>query len=259
MSGEEGTIRKISSPVDFRVIGIILAIAIGLQLGLYVIWNEDMGFGIFNLPYSLGSASAAVASFVVAYRYWGSSIFGKSYFSLGIAFLLLLLGDITYIYFDWILEIDPYPSIADVFLLAYYPFVIFHVARNVTYFKRSIDWATKGFLIAIAAIIIFIFGFFSLTDLGEASFDFYFGLASVVPGAVIFCLAILGVVVFRQSVLGTAWLLLAMGILIFTATDVWYYYSELFGQYDTLHPTNALWLLGHLIIVYGLYKHQKAI
>jgi len=77
--------------------------------------------------------------------------------------------------------------------------------------------------------------------------------------AVILSLAILGSSVFRTSELGNVWLILVVGIFIFTVADVWYYYLELFGEFTYVHPTNTLWVLSFLMIIYALYKHLKTI
>ena len=55
----------------------------------------------------------------VAKRYKGSEIFGVTYAALGIGFLFLFVGDTIYNYYEYILDEDPYPSIADIFFLIY--------------------------------------------------------------------------------------------------------------------------------------------
>jgi len=65
--------------------------------------------------------------------------------------------------------------------------------------------------------------------------------------------------IFRDSILGKAWLLLAGGIFIFTVADVWYYYLELSDGYETTHFVNTLWVLSFAAITYALYKHKKTI
>ncbi|MGC2561759.1 MAG: hypothetical protein WA326_01995, partial [Nitrososphaeraceae archaeon] len=69
----------------------------------------------------------------------------------------------------------------------------------------------------------------------------------------------LGALVFRKSILGTVWLLLVVGITITTVGDVWYYYLEIFGQYDETHVVNSMWIVGYMVVAYALYKHRKTI
>ena len=178
-------------------------------------------------------------------------------------------GDITYIYYDWYTDEAPWPSIAEVFFLAFYFFAGYHLVKNIRYFKKDLKWTPKIGVAATAIIIVAIFAVWSLfdTETGEIDpamiegeeFDFYFGLIFVAGSAILFGLALLGAAVFRDSILGKAWLLLAAGIFFFTVADVWYYHLELTDGYTTTHFVNTLWVLSNAAIVYALYKHKKTI
>jgi hypothetical protein len=72
-------------------------------------------------------------------------------------------------------------------------------------------------------------------------------------------LAVLGAFVFRRSVLKEVWLLLVIGIFIWTVGDIWYVYTELFEAFDNTHPTNTLWMASFMVVIYALYKHQKVV
>jgi len=74
---------------------------------------------------------------------------------------------------------------------------------------------------------------------------------------VVLAYAILGASIFRKGVLGVAWLLLVIGILVSTVRDVWYYYLEVFEEYSDLHPVNVMWYVSDFLIIYALAKHRK--
>ena len=175
------------------------------------------------------------------------------------AFFLLAAGDFTYVYYELVLHEDPYPSIADGFFLASYPFLAYHLVGNIRYFKKDLKVGAKAGVPALTIVLVLGFAYMSMDMIADEPFDFYFGLSYVLASAGILSLAILGAAVFRQSILGTAWLLLATGIFIFTIADVWYYYLELVDGYSTHHPTNTLWVLSNMIMIYALYKHKKTI
>lgn len=255
----EGTSKtELGSPIGYRGLAIIAALAIAHQVYLGTIEDVD-AVGPTTFSYAISSLAAGIAAFLVARRYWGSEVFGQAYLALAIAFFLLFVGDLTYSYYEIVLNEDPYPSIADVFFLVFYPFAAFHLVRNITYFRRNLGWGPKAGVAVLTAIIVLAFAYESIDYMEEDTFDFFFGLAFVFGSAGILALAVLGAAVFRQSVLGTAWLLLAIGIFIFTIADVWYYILELTGGYDLAHPTNTLWFLSGMVVVYALYKHKKVI
>ena len=249
----------LKSPINFKILGIIagLSIALHVYLAYYFEEGEELQFG--DVTYGVSSLAAGIVALIVAKRYWGSEVFGRSYTALGIAFLVLFAGDTTYVYYQYVLDEDPYPSIADVFFLAFPVFALYHLITNIRYFKRNVGIPSKILVGSITILITLSYAYFSFEDLGEANFDFYFGTLFVATSSLILSHAVLGASVFRQSVLGTAWLLLAIGIFIFTVADVWYYYLELFGLFDISHPTNTLWVLSNMVIIYALYKHLKVI
>ena len=219
--------------------------------------DEEMTIGTFS--YGITALVAGITAIFVARRYWGSEVFGKTYLSLGISFIFLFAGDATYVYYDWYTDEAPYPSLADVFFLLFYPFAAYHLIQNIKYFKKDLRQGPKIAVIALVALIVGIFAYMSFDLIDEEPFDFYFGLLFTLSSAVMLALAILGAAVFRSSILGVAWLLLAGGLFVYTVADVWYYYLELVEGYSGIHFVNTLWVLAISIIIYALYKHRKTI
>jgi hypothetical protein len=256
----EGTKAKFQLGSSIGIKAIIIVAVISVAHQWYIAEfpdDEEMTIGTFT--YGLSCLAAGIAAIFVTRRYWGSEVFGKTYLALSIAFFLQAAGDFTYIYYDWYTEEAPYPSLADVFFLLFYPFAAFHLITNIRYFKKDLKWGPKIGVPALTVLIVGIFAYMSFDVMEEEPFDFYFGLLFVLVSGMIFALAILGAAVFRDSILGTAWLLLAGGIFIFTVADVWYYYLEGVDGYTGVHFVNTLWVLGNSAIVYALYKHRKTI
>ena len=245
--------------LNYKAIGIIAILMIFYQIYISEILVDDGELQFANITYGLGALISGIFALYVARKYRGSEIFGVTYAFLGIGLLFLFVGDTTYIYYDYVLDEDPYPSIADVFFLLYYPFIAYHLIRNIGYFKKDFHLRSKLFVPVLTLAIVIIFAFISFDEIEGHSFDFYFGLVFVFASALILSLAILGVSVFRRSVLGSAWLLLAVGLFLFTFADVWYYYLELVEEYSDSHFTNTLWITSNMILVYALYKHKKII
>ena len=256
--GQNETIIGLKDSIGFKAIVIVVIVAIIHQF--YIMEfpdDEEMTFGTFT--YGISGIIAGIAAFIIGKRYWGSQVFGKTYLALGIAFCFIFAGDLTYIYYDWFTDEAPYPSMADVFFLLFYPFAAYHLVKNIKYFKKNLSWAQKIGVPILAGIVVAIFAFMSIDLIEEEPFDFYFGLLFVLASSVILALAILGAAVFRDSILGKAWLLLAGGIFIFTVADVWYYYLEVIGEYNGEHWVNTLWVLGNSLIIFALIKHKKTI
>jgi len=247
-----------TSGVSFKALIIIAALAIIYQIYISeFVDEEEVSFADFS--YGLSSLAVGITALFVAKRYRGSPIFGKTYLALAIGFILLFVGDSVYNYYLIVLDEDPYPSIADVFFIAFYFFTAYHIVKNIRYFKKDLSWGTKLAVPALATIVIVAFGLFTIETLAYDPVVYYMGELYVVASAAILSLAIVGAIVFRNSVLGIAWFMLVIGIFFYSFADVWYYYLEQIGEFSITHPVNTLWLVSNIFMVYALYKHKKTI
>ena len=249
---------KLKNPISYAVIGIILAAGVGIYITLNILSEDIAGSMVFGL--SVGIASAvAISSFIIAKRYWGTTIFGRSYLSLGLGFLSYAIAEVLYYTFDLILGIEPYPSIADVFFFLLYPFALGHLLLNIKFFNTKVTSIQKIWLAAIPISFIVIYSFMSFLELDEPNFDYYYGIIFIAGSSTTLGFAILGAKIFRQGAIGVAWLLLVIGILINAIGDVWYYHLEIFGEYFDAHPVTVIWYVSNLLMIYALYKHQKVL
>jgi hypothetical protein len=246
--------------LDYKVLGLIVALGILLQLSFHYGWTVSITdrFDSTSLIQMVAPLIASIFAYFVAQRYWRSEVFGKAYLALGIAYSMWFIGELVWSYYTIVLQEDPYPSIADIFFFAIYPFLIYHLARNSMYFKRRLEIPTIIWLAVIPIVIVSIYSYLAIQSSGF-TFDFYYGFVFVAAESVTFSFAILGALVFRKSILGTVWLLLVAGIAIGIVADVWYYYLEIFGQYDETHVVNSLWIVSFMVVAYALYKHRKTI
>jgi hypothetical protein len=247
------------SGLNYKVLLVIVGLAVIYQTFNYILPEKEGELSPIDYVFTISIVTCAIASFIVTKRYGRSAVFGQAYLALGIAFTAYAIGDIIYNFQTTVLKIDPYPSIADIFFFAQYPFIIFHLIRNIKYFKRKITRRTIIWLAAIPITLVLLYSYFTFQQDGYSLFDYYYGLPFVAASATSLSFAILGTQVFRQSALATVWSLLAVGIFLNTFGDINYYYLEIFGLYTRTHFVNVLWFIAPLIITYSLYRHYKII
>lgn len=259
MSEEQQSKREIGSKINFKVIALIIALAIAYHFYIFVEEEDSEVLEFSDISYGIGALACGILSIIISRRYKGSAIFSKTYLALGIGFLFLFLGDVVFNYYELILHEYPYPSLADVFFLLFPPLVIYHLIVNIRYFMKEIDISTIVGQISFPISIVFVYAFLSFDEMEGFSLEFYISLFYVISSSVILSLSMLGLSIFRKSVLGVAWLLLAIGIFANMIADDWYYYLELYEIYDGNHPVNTVWVLGFMIIFYALYKHKQII
>ncbi|MGQ0771245.1 MAG: hypothetical protein ACT4NT_00530 [Nitrososphaerota archaeon] len=255
---------NIKNSIDVRVLGIIVALAIAYQVGSFYV--DKNAFSITDILYLSGILSCAILSIFVAKRYRGSEVFGKAYFFLGIGFISWFIGEVLYYYYLFVMKINPWPSPSDVFFIGSYVFATLHLVLNTRYFKRSWNILMKVWITVIPISITVIYILVAAQEWGtytDLPFDlFYSGIfAGGVSAELAF--AVIGLSVFRHSVLGTVWLLLVVGIFLWAVADIWFVYSEIFfeeGEYlSPSHPINTLWILTFMLVTYALFRHRKMV
>lgn len=244
---------------NYKIILLIVGLAAIYQTFNYLLPETEGELSPIDYVFTISIVTCAVASFIVSSRYGRSAVFGQAYLALGIGFAAYAIGDIIYNFQTMVLKIDAYPSIADIFFFAQYPFIIFHLIRNIKFFKRNITTMTKIWLAAIPVVLVLLYSYFTFNQIGYSLFDYYYGLPFVAASAISLSFAVLGMQVFRQSLLASVWSLLAVGIFLNTFGDINYYHLEIFGLYTRTHFVNVLWFIAPLIITYSLYRHYKII
>ena len=257
---EEKSIKKITNNINYKVLGIIFGLTIVYQISLYMVNPEE--FNISEMFYLAAIAACAGFAFNVSKRYQGSKVFGKAYMFLGLAFVSWLIGDLGYVYYDHVLDADPYPNPFDAGFAASYVFASLHLVLNTRHFKPQWNSAMKALLVLLPAVMITTYTIVAYTawgDYNEVQFDVIYGNIFAVGASIELAFAILGAVAFRQSVLREVWLLLVIGIFIWVISDIWYAYTEVFEAFDNTHPTNTLWMAALMTIMYALYKHKQIV
>ena len=249
---------KLRTNINLKIIaGIICAVIVFHTYVNYISSPEDTDV-IISIFSFMNPLAVSIASFIVAAKYIDAGLYRKAYFALGLAYLMIFLGELTYLIYDLFLEIDPYPSIADVFFFLQYPLTIAYLILNIRFFA-SFSNKYKVWAVGLPAIILLSYGSTSLNEIGDANFDFYYGIVFVASASTLLAFAVLGATIFRDGMLGKAWMILVIGVLSLTIGDIWYYYLELLGEFELIHPVNLFWYAGYWIIIYALYKHKKTI
>ena len=211
--------------------------------------------GFISLILIPGSFLTGSASFWIAKKH-GSSKFAIAFYFLGIGFFSVCIAEILYYYFD-LVGIDPFPSIADLFYILLYPFVMIHLIININFYQEKCTLKSKIGITSFAVLMVLVYSYLSFLYTGIFNIDFFYGLIFVIGAASITSVGIYGVIVVRKIPLGRSWFVLVAGLVVGTMADMWYYGLELVDAYTLDHIVNLFWYASYLIIIYALYKHSK--
>jgi hypothetical protein len=201
--------------------------------------------------------AVSIFAFVTSRRYSGTLVYSRAYVMLGIAFLLMFFAELTYFVYEQILDLDPYPSIADVFFFAFYPMILAYLIINLKFFAPQISKGGYAVILGTPVMATLTYVYLTMSDFG--SFDFYYGIIFIAAASITLGVSIHTAKIFKGGLIGTAWLILLIGIIINVIGDVWYYYIEVIGEYSLADPVNLCWYSAYLMILYSLYKHKVAL
>jgi len=245
---------RLRDQINFKVICIIGVIVIGFHILVNVSEDSDLLIYGFSMIIPL---SVSIFGFITAKKYSGTAVYSKAYLMLGIAFVLMFFAELTYFIYEQFLDLDPYPSIADVFFFLFYPLIIGYLIVNLRFFGVKIQKSALFIMLGIPVIVTLVYVDLTLSDFG--SFDFYYGIIFVAAASFTLGLAIQTSRIFKGGLIGTAWLVLVIGIILNVIGDTWYYYTEVIGEYTLEDPVNLCWYSAYLLILYSLFKHKKAL
>lgn len=109
--------------LSLGVIFIIIGLGVVFQIfNSYVIEPVDEELDIIEISVTVVFGIAAVMSFLVSKRYdFRTEVFGKTYLSLALAYVMFVIAEIIWDYYEVILHESPYPSEADIFYFCLLP------------------------------------------------------------------------------------------------------------------------------------------
>ncbi len=258
-----------SRGISYKVISLIGVLTIiDLIYGLYFFDGDS--FDIKDGFFLAGIFGVGVVSIFVAKKYHGSEMLGKAYLFLGLGFFAWFIADVGYYYQQFVLDIDPWPSPFDIGFFASYVFAILHLSLNTRYFRPKWSKEMKAVLIVIPIVAVGSFSMIAYDAWGpyvdgdeytqdDLVFDIGYTNLFIVGISITLAFAVVGASVFRHSVLKETWLLLAIGIFLWVATDSVYFYLETIEEFTHNHPINSGWTAAFMVIIYALYKHTKVL
>jgi hypothetical protein len=266
---------NLQNPINPRIILLILGAVVSFSIANSMAPQDSAKFTFFDFSYLVSFGVAAVFGIFISKRYWGSKIFGKSYLSLSLGYASYFIGSLVWYIYAVIYHVEnPYPYYPDVAYFAFFPFVIYHLKRNIRYFKPKLEKKQKINLVTIPIGITLFFTFITLVpiDVTDGLFNlkilptpehdqtFYTTTATsisyVILDTFVLSSTLVGVQIFRKSALGSAWGLLLVGLALYTLADLIYYYFEAFGL-DVANNVQGLWVGSAIVVCYALYKHKS--
>ncbi|MEM3153325.1 MAG: hypothetical protein QW629_01260 [Candidatus Bathyarchaeia archaeon] len=241
-----------------------LLITVGLTL-IYALQGFYPDFiGVFSNAFPpIIAGAAVVVSGLSLEKYWRKARgqFSVIWFYFTCGLFLWFVGEAVWAGYTLILGVElPYPSIADVFWTGgYIPFFI----ALYLYVKLFGGILTKRMValsmvvtVALTILVTLVLLTPVLTaeeDLTAAVMDFAYPILDLS----LFCVALLGLIIFWKGRLGKSWLLINVAILMNACADILFSWTTAHEIYYSGHMLDLLFDLAYLFFLMAFYVHAK--
>lgn len=246
-------------------------IVVGLLVAYWLRLGNGYGEFMRAFLYVVAPATAALMSIIALIRFGKNGGYQPILASFAIALSLWTVGEGLWVYYENILRIDPFPSIADGFYIAAYPF--FALAVIVALKKKDFsllksDAIIRFLMTIVVTVSVGLLAYYGLylvrdTDLSTASNMITIGYA--IGDIVLIALSLFVVILaweFRGGSLMRLWLCILTAFLFILLADIG------FSSYNTAYTMgdpwikntlDSCWILGYLFFALGYSSYLSSI
>jgi len=200
--------------------------------------------------------SLVTVSVILSKRFGLKGSHGSAWLLFTIFAILWFIAERISLYYNLTLGEELFPSIADAFWLAGYPFLFVFMLYYLKPMKEMVDNKILFFALLTSAIVL-IFTLYLTYSQNDISDPFPFAVAIAYPigDAIILAPAMCGMLLFFGGKVNFLWSLMCVAIVIETVADTGYLLATLNGSYYQGHLVDVLFLWCYAIFTFAVYHH----
>ncbi len=173
---------------------------------------------------------------------------------LALSFTVLLAAEQTWNLYEHVLNIDPYPSIADFFylsapILMFVSLVIFLKPISNKIPKKNILFAIMISIVVLVPSIVITWN----AGIEDNPIEIAIALAYPIVGAILIIPAVIAILFSVQGERNFFWLMIIIGIIVVFTADTIFLFLVIDDSYEDGHPVDILWLAGYTIWAFMMY------
>lgn len=182
----------------------------------------------------------------------------------GIAWLFFMIGcaswfiaESTWVVYELVLDIDPFPSSADIFYVMGYPMMFIFMRFYLEPVKKAITRKIACSSIAIAVIVLLPTVYFTVSDDFDIDGDLLEQVLLItypILDVIILAPAIMGLMLFFRGGVNFSWTMILLGILMMAVGDTAFYFTDMNEEYFTGHPIEISYYWAYLLLIFGTYN-----
>lgn len=183
---------------------------------------------------------------------------GKASIALVVYASFSFIAEISWVVFEHVLNVEPFPSIADFFWLAGYFFLLLFLSY---YLKPIKKFITKNIILfATITSAIFLVPSILLTyeqNSTLSEFDLAVALAYPIADALLLFPLAIGIILFLKIERNVLWSMFLLAVISYTVGDTFFLALSMNDSYYTGHPMDLLYIWGYTLFAFGVYNNIK--
>lgn len=242
----------------FLLLSLLAVVATYLSRSLF---TSDQFIWISGPAYAIGPGLATILAFVIVVRYQSlKSDHGKAILMFAIANSCWFIAEQIWTLYV-ALKVDPFPSEADFFYLAAYPFYTAFVLYYVLPIKKFIT--NKVIIFSTVISVTFLLPSLLVTyniNFEESSYlKIAIALAYPVADSFLLCFCVIGILYFFRGARNYFWGLVLIGFILTFIADTIFLYMTVDDSYYVGHPVDSLWLVTYILFIFALNDYIKRV
>jgi len=248
----------------------VLTLAYSIVLAfIYAVGQQSLEFMLVftNILFPVAAGVTAFFSFLTLKKYgwFKKAEFSRIWLGFSLGVFLWFLGELTWAVYVLVLDVNPYPSLADGFYLVGYLSWFLALTLFFKMFQEGFEKPTlvktalTTSILTLVAANLLLFSAAASSNNIAASELVNVALDVVYPNLdiALFFFAFAILLLFLRGKVGKAWFFLTLGIILNVIADLLFSYAELQGFYYEGHPFELFWLWGYAAFLLGFYIHKK--
>jgi hypothetical protein len=168
------------------------------------------------------------------------------------------IAETTWTVYELVYHLNPFPSVADIFYIAGYPFLFLFSIHYLKPFKKLISRKLIIFTTLIAIIVLIPNLYMTIdNNSNENKATIALGATYPIADSIILIPALIGIFLFFRGEVNFLWTLLLIGILFEVIADTGFQYFTLNNSYYTGHPIDILFIWSYIMFSFGVHSHIR--
>jgi hypothetical protein len=232
----------------------LLITGIGIMVATF--FGKEVVKAVTDFTYIPVTGSFVILSIMISSRFRKTGNHGKAWLLfLGTA-ISWFIAETTWTIYELVYHLNPFPSSADAFYIAGYPFLFLFSIYYLKPFKKLISrkMILSTSLIAVSVLIPSLYMTVD-NNSDESKFAIALGATYPIADSIVLVPALIGIFLFFRGEVNFLWTLLLVGILFEVIADTGFQYFTLNNSYYTGHPIDILFIWSYIIFSFGVYSH----